>query len=163
MSLAVTQVDAKDQSMTLRTKLTISTKTSRSNYVMWLRTLEDLVRINFGKVGNYFTNHVKYVTAAPTEAELAHPTAEATAADKQKYRVDVMSSYSKRKQAVEDLDPKVFAVIMGSVSSESLTEIKYHTHFKQCRDDDNWTALLKIIKETHLSTRNRTPEDAGKG
>jgi hypothetical protein len=156
MSLAVTQVDARDQTMTLRTKLTISTKTLRSNYVMWLRTLEDLVRINFGKVGNYFTNHVKYVTAAPTEDELAHPIAEATTAEKHKYRLDVMSSYSKRKQAVEDLDPKVFGVIMGSVSPESLTEIKYHTHFKACRDEDNWTALLKIIKETHLSTHGQS-------
>ncbi len=62
----------------------------------------------------------------------------------------------KRKQAVEDLDPKVFGVIMGSVSPESLTEIKYHTDFKTCRDADDWTALLKIIKDTHLSTHGQS-------
>lgn len=145
MQKAISKADADDEVVML----------TKGNYLFWKKDSLTRWRKVFGKQANVLKTGNKYVPA-PIQDEDFMPSNMDGVTDKHivTLRIDCQKEWNKELAELRRNDPKFYASLWGTISSDSKVAIEHHENYDDADDAQDTTTLCRIIKETHHTNVN---------
>jgi hypothetical protein len=142
MQKAISKADADDEVVML----------TKGNYLFWKKDSLTRWRKVFGKQANVLKTGNKYVPA-PIQDEDFMPSNMDGVTDKHivTLRIDCQKEWNKELAELRRNDPKFYASLWGTISSDSKVAIEHHENYDDADDAQDTTTLCRIIKETHYT------------